>query len=120
MVEYAGIGTGARAVDCYCGTGSIALHLAREGAQVMGIEVVPEATRDAQLNAELNQIRIADFRVGMVETELPGILGEGAVDVAVLDPPRKGCEPEVLDALINARIPRLVYIAAIPVLWPAI
>ena len=101
-------------MDCYCGTGSIALHLARQGAQVMGIETVPEAIEDAKLNAELNQVTQADFRVGKVETELPPILEEGPVDVAVLDPPRKGCEPEVLDALINARIPRLVYVSCNP------
>ena len=105
---------GSRAVDCYCGTGSIALHLARAGAQVVGVEVVPEAIIDAKLNVRLNQIEGADFRMGRVETLLPEILSEGPVDVAVLDPPRKGCEPEVLDALVEARIPRLVYVSCNP------
>ena len=106
VVDYAKAAPGSRALDCYSGTGSIALHLARAGAQVIGIETVPEAIADAQLNRELNQIRQADFRIGRVERERPAILQEGPVDVAVLDPPRKGCEPAVLEALIGAKIPR--------------
>ncbi|NLJ24279.1 MAG: 23S rRNA (uracil(1939)-C(5))-methyltransferase RlmD [Firmicutes bacterium] len=114
VVEYAKIGQRTRALDCYSGTGSIALHLAREGAHVIGIEVVPEAIGDAKLNAELNHISGAEFRVGRVESELPGILEEGSVDMAVLDPPRKGCESEVLGALLQAKIPRLVYVSCNP------
>lgn len=114
VVDYTAIGPGTRALDCYCGTGSIALHLAREGAQVIGIEAVPEAIADARLNGELNKIRQVDFRIGQVEKELPVILPEGPVDVAVLDPPRKGCEPEVLEALIGAEIPRVVYVSCNP------
>jgi 23S rRNA (uracil1939-C5)-methyltransferase len=114
VVDYAKVAPGSRAVDCYSGTGSIALHLARAGAQVIGIETVPEAIVDAQLNRELNQIRQADFRIGQVERELPVILQEGPADVAVLDPPRKGCEPAVLEALIRAKIPRLIYVSCNP------
>ena len=114
VVDYAKAAPGSRALDCYSGTGSIALHLARAGAQVIGIETVPEAIADAQLNRELNQIRQADFRIGRVERELPAILQEGPVDVAVLDPPRKGCEPAVLEALIGAKIPRLIYVSCNP------
>jgi 23S rRNA (uracil1939-C5)-methyltransferase len=114
VVEYAKIGQRTRALDCYSGTGSIALHLAREGAHVIGIEVVPEAIGDAKLNAELNHISGAEFRVGRVESELPGILEEGSVDMAVLDPPRKGSESEVLGALLQAKIPRLVYVSCNP------
>ncbi len=114
VVEYAQVKEGSRALDCYCGTGSIALHLARSGAQVVGIEVVPEAINDAELNARINQSGRADFRLGRVETLLPDILSEGPVETAVLDPPRKGCEPEVLEALKEARIPRLVYVSCNP------
>ena len=111
---YGQIRQGTRAVDCYCGTGSIALHLARDGADVVGIEAVPEAITDARLNAELNGLKSVDFRVGRVEVVLPDILQKSAVDVAFLDPPRKGCEPEVLDAIISANIPRLVYVSCNP------
>jgi 23S rRNA (uracil1939-C5)-methyltransferase len=112
--EYAGAAGSSKAIDCYCGTGSIALHLAKQGARVVGVEVVPEAISDAKLNAELNEIKTADFRVGKVEKLLPGILKEGPVEAAVVDPPRRGCEPEVLSALAEARIPRLVYVSCNP------
>lgn len=114
VVDYASTKVGTRALDCYSGTGSLALHLAREGAHVLGIEEVGDAVRDAKLNAALNGLEGTDFRVGRVEVLLPGILKEGRVDVAVVDPPRKGCEPEVLEALIAAGIPRLVYVSCNP------
>ena len=114
VVDYVEAKDYTRALDCYCGTGSLALHLAHEGAHVIGIEEVREAVADAKLNAEINRQPRADFRIGRVEVKLPGILEEGPVDVAVIDPPRKGCEPEVLAAMINAEITRLVYVSCNP------
>ncbi len=114
VVEYAEVAEGSQMVDCYCGTGSIALHLAKCGGRVTGIEAVPEAITDAELNARLNRLEGADFRLGTVEALLSEILAEGPVAAAVLDPPRKGCEPEVLAALMGAGIPRLVYVSCNP------
>ena len=114
VVDYAALGADSRALDCYSGTGTLALHLAKAGANVIGVEVVADAVRDAVLNAELNGLHKTDFRVGQVETVLAEILKEGSVDAAVLDPPRKGCEPEVLKNVIEAKIPRLVYVSCNP------
>jgi 23S rRNA (uracil1939-C5)-methyltransferase len=106
-----------RVIDAYCGTGSIALYLAAGGArEVVGIEVIPEAIRDAQANAVRNGLaERARFQAGTVEALLPKLLAAGEKpDVLVLDPPRKGCEPEVLTAVVKARVPRVIYVSCNP------
>ncbi len=102
-------------VDAYCGAGSIALYLARFARRVVGLEVVPAAVEDARENAALNGLMNVSFRAGAVEDLLPRLLAEGpAPDLVILDPPRRGCHPLVLEALAAHRIPRLVYVSCDP------
>ena len=106
-----------RVIDAYSGTGSIALFLAARGAaDVLGIEIVPEATRDAAANAAANGLGgRARFETGAVEAVLPRLAAAGErPDVIVLDPPRKGCEPEVLAAVAKMAPPRLTYVSCNP------
>ncbi len=103
------------ALDLYCGIGGIALSLARDAGRVVGIEVVEEAVRNARDNARLNGLRNSLFRAGdaseLIE-ELSLEIPSGAV--AVVNPPRKGCEPDVLKAL-GALSPRtLIYVSCNP------
>ncbi len=110
-------------LDAYCGTGTMALSFARDVKRVVGVEVVSDAIRDAKRNAERNHITNAVFHVGKVEDVLPRwVDGAGAsegagahFDVAVLDPPRKGCEHAVLHALAQVRPKRIVYVSCNPV-----
>ncbi len=115
-LRYADLSGGERIVDLYSGTGTIALYLAAKGAgETLGIEVIPEATRDAIANARLNRISNATFLTGKVEDRLPRLLAEtGPIDVALLDPPRKGCEPSVISAIASSGIPRIVYVSCNP------
>ena len=106
-----------RVIDAYSGTGSITLFLAARGAaDVLGIEIVPEATRDATANAEANGLAArARFQTGAVEAVLPRLAEAGErPDVIVLDPPRKGCEPEVLAAVAAMAPARLTYVSCNP------
>ncbi|MDQ0189629.1 23S rRNA (uracil(1939)-C(5))-methyltransferase RlmD [Alicyclobacillus cycloheptanicus] len=99
-------------LDAYCGTGSISLLLARAAKRVVGIESVPDAIADARRNAAHNGIANASFHVGEVERVLPRLLQRGErFDVAVLDPPRKGCHPAVIEALVDAKPQRIVYVS---------
>ncbi len=103
------------AVDAYCGIGSIALLLAKAGKKVYGIETVSSAISDAKENARLNGIANAVFLEGKVEEALPRLLGTGLKpDLVVLDPPRKGCEGNVLSAIVEAQISKLVYVSCNP------
>ena len=70
-LEYAGL-TGEETVwDLYCGIGTISLFLAQKAKQVYGVEIVPQAIEDAKQNAELNDMKNAEFFVGKAEEILP-------------------------------------------------
>lgn len=112
-LEYAGL-TGKETVwDLYCGIGTISLFLAQKAKQVYGVEIVPPAIEDARRNARRNGIENAEFYVGKAEEVLPQKYEEEGIraDVIVVDPPRKGCEPEVLDTMLQMKPERIVYVS---------
>lgn len=111
-LEYAGLTGSETVVDAYCGAGTISLLLAQKAKKVIGIEIVPEAIQNANENAVRNHIENAKFHVGATEDLLPRLIADGLrPDGIVLDPPRKGCEPAVLDAIIAAAPKRVVYVS---------
>jgi 23S rRNA (uracil1939-C5)-methyltransferase len=99
-------------VDAYCGIGTLTLPLAQQVQQAIGLEVQPEAVEQAQVNAELNGITNATFQTGTVEA----LLGELDVqpDIVLLDPPRKGCDRQVIDTLLRLKPDRIVYVSCNP------
>ncbi len=105
-----------RVYDLYTGTGTIALFLARHCKEVIGIEYIPEAIADARVNAQCNGIGNARFFAGDMKDVLTAsfLESEGAPDVVVLDPPRAGVHQDVLDVLIKAAAPRMVYVSCNP------
>ena len=111
-LEYAGLTGAETVVDAYCGAGTISLLLAQKAKKVIGIEIVPEAIQNANENAAHNGIANAEFHVGATEELLPKLVENGLrPDVIVLDPPRKGCDPAVLQAIIAAAPKRVVYVS---------
>ncbi|MEL6249897.1 MAG: 23S rRNA (uracil(1939)-C(5))-methyltransferase RlmD [Cyanobacteria bacterium J06627_15] len=99
-------------VDAYCGIGTLTLPLARQAGYCIGLESQAAAIEQARHNAAINQIKSVDFRVGPVETQLAE--AANAADVVVLDPPRKGCAPAVLTALLAAKPARIAYMSCNP------
>ena len=98
--------------DVYCGAGTITLMMARHCRKAVGIEIVPEAVENAKTNAERNGILNAEFHAGMAEELLPRMVREGLrCDAVVVDPPRKGLEPEVIRAIAEAGPSRVVYVS---------
>ena len=111
-LECAGLTGAETVVDAYCGAGTISLLLAQKAKKVIGIEIVPEAIQNANENAARNGIANAEFHVGATEELLPKLVANGLrPDVIVLDPPRKGCDPAVLQAIIAAAPKRVVYVS---------
>ncbi|WP_121604643.1 23S rRNA (uracil(1939)-C(5))-methyltransferase RlmD [Virgibacillus sp. Bac332] len=114
-LEYAKLGANDIVVDAYCGIGTISLFLAQQAKKVYGIEVVPEAISDAKMNAKLNGITNTEFVVGEAEKIMPWWKAQGLrPDVIVVDPPRKGCEVEFLQAMIEMEPKRIVYVSCNP------
>lgn len=112
-LDYAGL-TGKEVVwDLYCGIGTISLFLARRALKVYGVEIVHEAIEDARNNAKLNQIENTEFLLGKSEEVFPSFYAENneAPDVVVVDPPRKGCDEQLLEAIVRVGPERIVYIS---------
>jgi 23S rRNA (uracil1939-C5)-methyltransferase len=103
------------ALDLYCGIGGIALHLARDAGQVVGIEVVEEAVRNAQQNAAINRLSNCRFLAG----DTAELLQDLAMTLpppaaAVLNPPRSGCDIEVSQAVARLQPRTLIYVSCNP------
>ncbi len=111
-VEYAALTPDSTCVDAYCGAGTITLALAKRCKRAVGVEVVPPAIEAARRNAARNGVRNADFILGASEAVLPKLVAEGLrPDAVVLDPPRKGVEPPVIEAIAQAAPARVVYVS---------
>ncbi len=103
---------GERVVDAYCGVGGIGLALARAGAgEVIGIEVHDGAVADAAASAALNGVTGARFVAGDVAARLGAI---DRADLVVLNPPRKGCAPEVLAEVVRLAPRAVAYLSCDP------
>lgn len=114
-VEFAGLSGEEVVIDAYCGVGTIALFAAAQARQVFGVEIVEEAILDARANAVLNGIDNVEFVVGAA-ADVMGEWGAAgiAADVVIVDPPRKGCESELLDAIVAMAPERVVYVSCNP------
>ncbi len=103
------------ALDLYCGIGGIALHLAQDAGRVDGIEYVEQAVRNATENARLNSLGNCHFFAGDA-AELIGEYQERneRFSLVTLNPPRKGCDEEVLNALNQMRPKQIIYVSCDP------
>jgi len=111
--EWAGL-TGQELVyDLYTGTGTIALFVARQARNVVGVEYVGDAVKDARINAEVNGISNASFHAGdMKELLTDAFMDEhGHPDVVITDPPRAGMDEAVTRQLLKAAPQRIVYVS---------
>lgn len=114
-LAFAGL-TGEEVVfDAYCGTGTISLFLSRQAKKVYGMEVVPSAVEDARENARRNGIANVEFLLGKAEVLAAGLIAKGVrPDVVVVDPPRKGCDPALLESIRDVAPQRVVYVSCDP------
>lgn len=117
-LDYAGLTGNETVWDLYCGIGTISLFLAQKAGHVYGVEINPQAIRDAKENAKLNGIENVTFYTGAAEDFVPGAYDGTkelpAPDVIVVDPPRKGCDPLLIDTLLKAAPERIVYVSCDP------
>lgn len=103
-------------LDLYCGAGTIGLSVAKDAKSIIGVEIVPEAIEDAKINAEINNIQNARFICADAK-EAARRLKEEKIkpDVVIVDPPRKGCDSEVINIIAKDFCPeRVVYVSCDP------
>ena len=113
--EMAGLTGAERVYDLYCGIGTIALALALESREVVGVELVERAVADAIENAKLNGVDNARFYAGDVRTAMRPLLEqEGKADVVVIDPPRAGLSQKVVRRVLEVEARKIVYVSCNP------
>jgi len=115
-LEYANLQGNELVYDLYTGTGTIANFVAKKARKVIGIEYVPEAIEDAKENARINNLDNTEFFAGDIKDLLTGAFIEekGYPDVIIIDPPRAGMHPDVVNAVLYASPDRIVYVSCNP------
>ena len=102
--------------DLYTGTGTIANFVARNARQVVGIEYVEEAIKDAKLNSRVNGIGNTLFYAGDMKDILTDdfIKQHGAPEIMIIDPPRAGMHEDVIKVIKRSHPRVIVYVSCNP------
>lgn len=102
-------------LDLYCGTGTIGLTIVKDAGRLIGVEIVESAVADARKNATRNGIENAEFLCMDASQAADRLCRDGLrPDTVTLDPPRKGCRPEVIAATARMAPERIVYVSCDP------
>ena len=114
-IDYASIGRDDICFDIYCGIGTISLMAAKKAKKVYGVEIVEQSFINARENAKNNNIPNAEFYAGKAESIVPKLYKQNIkADIVIVDPPRKGCEKEVIDTIISMAPKKVVYVSCNP------
>ncbi|MCX6986741.1 MAG: 23S rRNA (uracil(1939)-C(5))-methyltransferase RlmD [Chlamydiae bacterium] len=112
VVESASIMSTDVVLDAYCGVGTMSLLMAKKAHKVIGVECVSQAIDDARDNAERNSLMNVEFHVDVVEHFVDKC--SETIDIAVLNPPRKGCDLNVIEKIGSMPLKKIVYISCDP------
>ena len=104
-----------RVLDTYCGIGTIGLIASKHVDEVIGVEIVKDAIKDAKNNAILNKINNVNFVLDDASNFMVDFAKTGEkIDVVFMDPPRKGCDERFLSSVMKLSPDRIVYISCNP------
>lgn len=104
---------GKNVLDLYSGIGTISMHLARVAKSVIGVEIVPPAIENANLNKQLNSLENLTFVESDAEAFVEQYQGE-KIDIIFVDPPRKGCSMQTLKSIAEIAPSNIVMISCNP------
>lgn len=99
-------------LDLYSGTGTITQLLARNAAHVIGVELVEEAVIAARQSASRNQLNNVEFIAGDVKDMISDLPHQ--VNLVVVDPPRAGLHPKVIEQIDTIAPEHLIYVSCNP------
>ena len=105
-------------MDLYCGSGTIGLSVIQPGQKLIGVEIVPDSVRDAEINARMNGRTESDTVMFLGDASAGFSLCEakfGKPDAIVVDPPRKGLSDDVIMQILQSGCEKVVYISCNPV-----
>ncbi|AQS39217.1 23S rRNA m(5)U-1939 methyltransferase [Shewanella psychrophila] len=112
-VDWLSVETNERVLDLFCGVGNFSLPLAKKGAEVIGVEGVPEMVQQASINAKLNGVNNVSFFHTDLSADLSKASWLGKVDKLLLDPARAGAF-ESLQWLKKMKPKSIVYVSCDP------
>lgn len=109
---YAGLTGKETVLDLYSGTGTIAICLAADAKEVIGLEIAASAVIDAENNCRINRISNCRFILGDLRKSLPQV--SARPDVMIIDPPRSGMHGDVVRQVLKMQPKRIVYVSCNP------
>lgn len=113
--EYAGFKGDERLLDLYCGIGSIGLGAYKQVGSLVGVEVVAPAVESARKNAAQNGMDRTEFFCADAGQAAVQLADRGETpEVIIVDPPRKGCDQDVIDSIVRMAPERVVMISCNP------
>ena len=102
-------------LDLYCGMGTIGLSLAANCRLLIGGEIIPEAVESARRNAAAMGLKNTRFLCGDAAEIAETLIRENIhPTLIIVDPPRKGCSPETLNAVLTLNPDRIVMVSCDP------
>lgn len=101
-------------VEAYCGIGAMSLMAHKKAERIVGIENVPDAIRDARVNAEANNIRNAEFICADAAEGLLKTAMTADIDTVLADPPRSGMDAAMISALLKVHPRKIIYVSCNP------
>lgn len=114
-IELAGLTGKETLIDLYCGTGTMGIIAASKAKKVYGIEIVSDAIKDANINAEANNVQNIQFINADASKGAQAIIrSKIKADAMIIDPPRKGCSKDTIDAIVKIAPKKLVYVSCDP------
>ncbi len=105
---------GGTTLDLYSGTGTLSMLASKTSDEVIGIEVVKDAVRDANNNIELNNIKNVSFICDKVENKIEDLKNK-KIDNIIMDPPRSGSDKKSLASILEIESKQIIYISCNPV-----
>lgn len=102
-------------LDLFGGTGTIGMIFAKHCKQVYSVELVSEASKNGEKNAQANALKNIEFINEKVEVFLRWYLSEGKkADLLVIDPPRAWMHPDTLPSLLEFGTYQIIYVSCNP------
>ena len=103
---------GGNVLDVYCGVGTITLWVSQKASRVLGIEENPHSVREAVAAGRFNEVKNVKFLAG----DASALLSQHTNDfnIAIVDPPRKGLDERVVNALKESDVSKIIYVSCNP------
>lgn len=114
-IEMANLQSNDILIDAYCGIGTIGLIASRYVKEVYSVEILEEAIQNAKVNALINKIENVHFYCEKAEKQIVDWYNKGIKATSIIiDPPRKGCDINLISTIAKMKIKKVIYISCDP------